>query len=172
MSLENKLQKAINSKKPEKIEIVFEEIYYEYGKLVGFIISKYISKKEDIEELVDDVFISFSKAMLKSDINNIKYYLVTQAKNASINFLNKKENKIDIVYDELYISSNTYEQSKYYELIFELKQILTEKEINIILLHTIYNYSFDDISTKLNIPLQSIASIYRRAIKKFNNRRK
>ena len=45
MSLENKLQKAINSKKPEKIEIVFEEIYYEYGKLVGFIISKYISKK-------------------------------------------------------------------------------------------------------------------------------
>ena len=75
MSLENKLQKAINSKKPEKIEIVFEEIYYEYGKLVGFIISKYILKKEDIEELVDDVFVSFSKAMLKSDINNIKYYL-------------------------------------------------------------------------------------------------
>ncbi len=48
MSLEKKLSKAINQKNPEKIEQVFEEIYYEYGKLVGFIISKYISKKEDI----------------------------------------------------------------------------------------------------------------------------
>ena len=45
MSLENKLQKAINSKKPEKIEIVFEEIYYEYGKLVGFYIKIHIKKR-------------------------------------------------------------------------------------------------------------------------------
>jgi len=168
MSLENKLIKAIKSKNPEKIENVFEEIYYEYGKLVGFIISKYVSKKDDIEELVDDVFLSFSKAMLKTEINNIKYYLVAQAKNASINFINKRDNKIEIVYDELYISNNIYTQSKYYELVYEMEKILSKKEINIILLHTIYNYSFDDISKKLNIPLQSIASVYRRAIKKFN----
>jgi DNA-directed RNA polymerase specialized sigma24 family protein len=86
----------------------------------------------------------------------------------SINFLNKKENKIEMVYDDLYISNNTYIQSKYYELIYEMKKVLTDKEINIILLRTIYNYSFDDISKKLNIPLQSIASVYKRAIKKFN----
>lgn len=168
MSLENKLLRAINSNNPNKIESVFEEIYYEYGKLVGFIISKYIPKKEDIEELVDDVFVSFSKAMMKTTLTNIKYYLVTQAKNMSINFLNKKENKIEMVYDDLYISNNTYIQSKYYELIYEMKKVLTDKEINIILLRTIYNYSFDDISKKLNIPLQSIASVYKRAIKKFN----
>jgi len=172
VSLENKLSKAIKQKNPDKIEQVFEEIYYEYGKLVGFIISKYVSKKEDIEELVDDVFISFSKIMLKNEINNIKYYLVTQAKNASINFLNKKDNKIEIIYDEIYLSSNTYEQSKYYEIVYEMKQVLTELEVNIILLHTIYNYSFDDISNKLNKPLSSIASIYRRAITKFNKRSK
>ena len=172
MSLEKKLSKAINQKNPEKIEQVFEEIYYEYGKLVGFIISKYISKKEDIEELVDDVFISFSKAIVKSEINNIKYYLVTLAKNTSINFLNKKDNKVEMIYDEVYISQNTYESSKYYDLINEMKQVLSDLEINIILLHTIYNYSFDDLSIKLNKPLSSIASIYSRAIKKFKNRSK
>ena len=32
MSLENKLLRAINSNNPNKIESVFEEIYYEYGK--------------------------------------------------------------------------------------------------------------------------------------------
>ena len=172
MSLEKKLSKAIKHNNPYKIEQIFEEIYYEYGKLVGFIISKYVIKKEDIEELVDDVFISFSKAMMKTEINNIKYYLVTQAKNIAINFINKKDNKVDIVYDEVYLSNNTYESSKYYELVNEMNKILTEEEINIILLHTIYNYSFEDISKKLNKPLQSIASIYRRAIQKFNKRSK
>lgn len=168
MSLEKKLEKAIKQNNPNKIEQVFEEIYYEYGKLVGFIISKYISNKEDIEELVDDVFVSFSKIILKNKITNIKYYLVTQAKNTSINFLNKKDNKVEMVYDEMYLSTQTYQPSKYYDLINDMKKVLTDLEINILLLHTIYNYSFDDISNKLNKPLSSIASIYRRAIKKFN----
>ncbi len=77
-----------------------------------------------------------------------------------------------MIYDEVYISQNTYESSKYYDLINEMKQVLSDLEINIILLHTIYNYSFDDLSIKLNKPLSSIASIYRRAIKKFKNRSK
>ena len=68
MSLEKRLEKAIASKNVQKIEIVFEEIYYEYGKLVGFIISKYVYNKSDIEELVDDVFVNFSKQLLQSKL--------------------------------------------------------------------------------------------------------
>ena len=72
VSLEKKLRAAIKSNNINKIEIIFEDIYYEYGKLVGFIISKYVSKKEDIEELVDDVFINFFKVLYKTKIENIK----------------------------------------------------------------------------------------------------
>ena len=171
MTLENKLKKAIKQKNSQKIEYVFEEIYYEYGKLVGFIISKYINKREDIEELVNDVFISFSKIILKNEINNIKYYLVTQAKNVSINFLKSKNNNIDLVYEDKYIDNMYITNSKYYELINEMKQSLSDEEINIILLHTIYNYSFDELSKKLNKPLQTIATTYRRAVKKYNKER-
>jgi len=168
VSLEKKLQKAIESKNIHKIENVFEEIYYEYGKLVGFIISKYVIKKEDIEELVDDVFINFSKIIYKTSIDNIKYYLVTQAKNTSINFIQKKANKLDLIYDETLLYEQEETNSKYYELISEMKLVLNDIEINIILLHVVYNYTFDEIAIKLSKPLSSIASTYRRAIKKFN----
>lgn len=168
VSLEKKLRAAIKSNNINKIEIIFEDIYYEYGKLVGFIISKYVSKKEDIEELVDDVFINFFKVLYKTKIENIKYYLVTQAKNASINFINKKSNKIDYIYDESIIFNEIDNKSKYYEIINEMKHYLDENEINIIILHTIYNYTFDEIASKLSKPLSSIASTYRRAIKKYN----
>ena len=59
MSLENKLLHAIKSKNKDKVENVFEMIYYEYGMLVTYIISKYVEKSEDVEELVNDVFIKF-----------------------------------------------------------------------------------------------------------------
>ncbi len=172
MSLENKLFKAKQSNNSFKIEKVFEEIYYEYGKLVGFVISKYISNKQDIEELIDDVFVSFSKIIMKNDITNIKYYLIVQAKNASINFLKSKNNKLQIEYNEEYIDNISLDNSKYYDLINEMKLKLSAEEINIILLHTIYNYSFSEISSKYNKPLPTIASIYKRAIKKFNERTK
>ena len=45
MSFEKKLSKAIKHNNPYKIEQIFEEIYYEYGKLVGFIISKYVNNQ-------------------------------------------------------------------------------------------------------------------------------
>ncbi len=172
MNLENKLNKAIKFNNKIKIEAVFEEIYYEYGKLVGFIISKYVSNKQDIEELVDDVFLAFSKIILKNEIKNVKYYLITQAKNTAINFLNNKNNKLKIEYCDEYIDGMDISNSKYYELINEMKQSLTVEEINIILLHTIYNYSFQEIANKYQKPLSSVASYYTRAINKFNRRRK
>jgi RNA polymerase sigma factor (sigma-70 family) len=165
VSLEKRLEKAIASKNVQKIEIVFEEIYYEYGKLVGFIISKYVYNKSDIEELVDDVFVNFSKAMMKTKIENIKYYLVVQTKNICINYINRN-NKLNIVYDDEIIFSQNNNDSKYYELINEMERILNKDEIQIVLLHTIYNYTFDEIANKLSKPLPTIASMYRRTIKK------
>lgn len=163
MKLERKLSVAIESKNTNLIEEVFENIYYEYGKLVGFIISKYVIRKEDIEEIVDDVFVSFFKAIFKTKINNIKYYLVVQAKNAAINFIKSKNNT---VYDEQYVNSLYDENYHYYIIINEMEKVLTNEEINIILLHDIYNYSFNEISNKYQKPIFTISSIYRRAVKK------
>mgnify|MGYP003312171066 CR=1 FL=1 len=52
MSFEKKLKQAIRKNDLLEIEKVFEKIYYKYGKLIGFVISKYVSNSSDVEELV------------------------------------------------------------------------------------------------------------------------
>lgn len=170
MSYERKLVSAIKRKDELKIEKLFEEIYYKYGKLVGFIISKYVSNVNDVEELINDVFLKFSRVLYTIKFDNIKYYLIVQAKNAAINFV-KKTKKINFEYIDDYfedsIDMNT--ESIIYEVICNMKKCLTEYEINIILLHSIYCYSFVELAKKYNKPTTTISSTYHRAIKKINN---
>lgn len=174
MNYEKEFTKAIKRNDIEKIEELFEGLYYEYGKLIGFVISKYVSKKEDIEELVNDVFLQFSRVLFDIKLNNIKYYLVTTAKNASINFLKRKDQKLNVEYSDEYISSvkeNNVDNNKYYELVFDMEKYLSVLEINIIILHSVYGYSFKEIGIKYQKPTSSISSIYQRAIDKYNKRR-
>ena len=167
MSYEKKLKSAIRKQDISEIERVFEQIYYAYGKLVGFVISKYVLNTADIEELINDVFLGFSKVLYSIKLDNIKYYLVVQAKNAAINFVKKNSKTkceyIDDCFDE---SSYSNKNSMLYEIVFDMKNCLTEYEINIIVLHTVYCYSFVDLSKKYNKPTSTISSTYHRSIKK------
>ena len=95
------LYKAIKSNNEQKILEACDLIYQKYQKLIYFIISKYITNIYDIEDLTQTVFINFFNNLEKIDLTkNIKYYLVTSAKNISLNFI-KKQNKIE--YDDTLI---------------------------------------------------------------------
>ena len=167
MTLEKKLEKAIHCKNVSEVDQIFEEIYNKYHNLICYIISQNIKNNNDVEELVNDTFMNFYYNCSKIKIKNIKYYLVTSAKNICIDFLKKKQ--IIYEYDEDYI--NNYKEDKektmYDEVIILLNKYLSEEEINIILLYNIDQYSLKQISKKLNKPYSSIVSMYDRAIKKF-----
>lgn len=172
MTIEHKLLHAIRNNDKKQIELIFEEVYYKYGKLVGYIISKYVPKREDIEELINDVFVNFSKVLFDIKLVNIKYYLITQAKNTALDFLRKKTNKINLVYEEEYVLNTVNHDNRiYYELIDNLLTILNEEEVNIIILHSVYDYSFVTIANKKKKPITTIKSIYHRALKKYKKRR-
>lgn len=90
MTLEQKLKHAIKSNDINKIHIVFDEIYRLYGRLVYFKIMQYIDNKLDVEDLTQDVFVSFYNNIKYIEVLNIKYYLVVSAKNKALNYLKKK----------------------------------------------------------------------------------
>ena len=48
-----------------------------------------------------------------------------------------------------------------------MKKVLSDEEINIIILHLIYDYTFKELADKYNKPISSISSVYSRALKKF-----
>ncbi len=173
MTLENKLIDALKSCDHYKIDTVFEEIYYAYSKLVYFIISQYVLNQSDIEELTQDVFVNFFNNLNKTTINNIKYYLVRSAKNKALNFLKaKKENfELDdnVIYEYAYTENSNL---KYVEIIDQMKKYLTDIEIDIIIKRVIYDISFKELASIYKKPINSILSIYHRAIKKFKERNK
>ncbi len=168
MSFERRLYRAIKNCDTKKIESLFEEIYREYGKLVAYIISKYVGKKEDIEELTNDVFVNFSRVLHRIELDNIKYYLVVQAKNSAVNFI-KKNSKHEIVeyLETVELSSLDGDRTAFYEIIDEMKSCLFEEEINIILLHAVYEKTFAEIADMYKKPVNTVKSTYRRAIAKF-----
>ena len=168
MSLEKKLKKAQQKNNINELNNVFNDIYLEYAKLVYFLISKNVTTKEDIEDLVDTVFVNFYNKIKTTQIENIKYYLVVMSKNISINFL--KRQKIDYIElndNFIYENVNYSINDEYLEIIEEMKEVLTNFEIEIILQHLIYDYSFKELSYKYNKPLKTIYSLYSRSIKKF-----
>ena len=170
MNFENKLKQALKSNSIEQIYSVFSEIYYFYYRLVYFTIMKYISIHNDIEDLAQDVFVDFFNN-LNIKIDNIKYYLLTSAKNKSINYLKSKSNNIE--YSDLIKYKNIAEctnNKNYDDLINRFKQYLNDFEIEIIIQHIIYEYSFKELSKIYNKPINTIISIYNRAKKKLKER--
>ncbi|MDE5856380.1 MAG: hypothetical protein K2H06_04960, partial [Anaeroplasmataceae bacterium] len=73
---DKRLISKIQTGNEEQIHKAFNEIYVTYGKLVFFVISKYVHQLEDIEDLTNDVFLSFFNQIQQIDLkNNIKSYL-------------------------------------------------------------------------------------------------
>lgn len=171
MELEKKLKRAINSHNTIEIEMVFEEIYNQYFNLVCFIIAKYVTNTMDVEELANEVFVKFYKRILTTEILQIKYYLISSAKNSALNYL--YQNKDIVEYNDDYTLLAKEESNvEYQNLIKEMQRFLNEEQINIILLYNIYGYSFKEIASKYQSNEKTIKTKYYRALKFFRKETK
>lgn len=171
MTFEKRLVNAKKLHNKEKLDVLFEDIFNEYSHLVAFIIYKYVKEKEDVEDLVMDVFIKFYETCLASHIANIKSYLASMAKNKAINYVKSKMNK-DIVYDEDIVMEVEAASSNYQDIIDEISKYLDQEEVNIIIMHNVYGYSFVEVAKKLNKPATTIRTKYHRIIKKIERQLK
>lgn len=146
----------------------FNYAYDKYYKLVCFCIYNYINNPQDVEELANDVFVSLYLNKDRLDDNrNLKYYIITIAKNKS---LTKLSNDSKMIIDPL---ENAKDISYFYEnesndLIKALEKILDNEELFIVINHLMYGYSFKEIALKLNQTINTISGKYNRALKKAN----
>ena len=166
LRVEENLKYALRTKDKKLINQVFEEIYYEYGHLIGFVISQYVKNKSDVEELINDVFLNFFNNLDKIKIKNIKAYLTKIAKNKAIDYLRENKNKY-ILENELVLNAQEFDKSLYLLVINDMKRVLSEEEINIIIDHVIYDVSFKTLAKKYNKPISTISTKYYQAIQKY-----
>ncbi len=165
---ETELLHALNSHEEAKINQAFEHIYYQYVKLVYFVIAKYIDDEEDIKDLVNDVFLQFFNHARQVH-TSIKSYLTQSAKYARIQFLKKQENNC-ILLEDTYLFQSDVKTSTYDFLIRELAKIVGDEAVNIIILHSVDDLSFKMIGEQLGMKENTVKTIYHRAILKYRKK--
>ena len=169
MSFDRQLINLLKSNDEEKIRYAFNCVYKQYYKLVCFCISQYVEVKEDIEDLAADTFVAlFNNIEKLKEERNLKYYILTIAKNNAIDFL-KKYKTYSSLDDGLLNVIPYHHEFKSNTLIERLKEVLTMHEIDILVNHLIYGYSFKEIAQHENKPINTIISTYHRSIKKAYN---
>ena len=167
LSIESKLRKVLNSNDENKIHEIFEEIYNEYSKLVFVIINNYVKNIHDSEELVQDTFVSFFNSLNKKEILNIKYYLLVIAKNKALDFIKLNKRNLQIYEDVIYDSLDDTDISFFIDVFYDLKKYLNDFEIELVINHIVYNFSFKELSIKYNQKINTLITTYNRAIKKY-----
>lgn len=145
-------------------ESVFKDLYLQYKPLVAFVAATYLTNKNYVDDIIQDVFIEFFNHL--NEIKDYKNYLITLAKNKSLN-LEHKNNKNNLYEDmDLFLSESVKENIITNELFNNLSEFLSRREIDVIFLRIYGDFSFKDIGAKLNIDEKNIKNIYYRALKK------
>ena len=172
MTDEKRLLRAIKSERKDEPEVTFQYLYTKYKPLVRFIVARYVRNRADIEDLTQETFINFFNHAERIH-TSIKTYLTVSAKNAAFNFLKKNMVISCADIDELsylhedFSTGNRLANDRFDELITDMKSVLSEEDVNIILLHLVDDIKFDDIALQLNQNVKTVKSKYYRALKKY-----
>lgn len=162
MTLEKRLEKALETRKRTEVEKVFELIYNEYYSLVAYCVSRYLSSKEDIEEISNDVFIRFFNNLQKTQFSSIKYYLVQSAKNASINKIKKDKYETAPITSEFIIDDKIDDSF----IVDEIKNILDETDYKIFIMYVLDDLTSAEIGERLSLSSVNVRKRYQRSLEK------
>lgn len=155
-------------KKIKKGEIsYFEIIVKKYTNIIYRYLYKKIFEKKDVEDMVQNTFISFYKGIKNFDEKKrVLPYLFTIAKNEAKMYFRSKKPTVPL--DEtLYISEGDELESYEEDARILLKSLdQNQKEIFKLLYE---GYTYQEIAKKLNKPLNTVKTQIRRARLKLKN---
>lgn len=154
----------LKSTSKEVVENAFNIVYKEYSYLVFYVILQIVKDNDLALELTNETFTNFF--INKDNINsskNVKYYLVTTGKNLAINRMKKDSRIIELSDNYTYELNKTDDFKSYIE---KFKEFLNKEEIDLIVYHLLYDFSFKEIARNKNVSINVISSKYKRAIDK------
>ena len=152
------------SKNRNKMENAFTSIYNEYSYLVFYISFEIVKNKEVAKEIVNETFMKFYETREKIyKLSSLKSYLTSTCRNLSINYV--KSNKETSEYNDE-ISGRDDVRDEFDDYIEKFSKFLNKEELDLIVYHYLYGYTFKEISNIKNVSINSISSKFKRALDK------
>ena len=156
-------------------EKAFNLFYFKTYKSVYYKLLSYVKNPDFANDLSQEVYIEFYRnAKRVREDKSCLTFLFTIARNIALNYIkSKKSKKEDLEYDDgLNYASDTKEQKIDVNIIFAvlLNEIkVKEEDCDILLLHIVQGYAFNEIAAMYNANLNTIITKYNRIIKKLQN---
>lgn len=140
----------------------FDEIYYETQTSVYLSIRVYITKKEVIEELMQDAYLKAIENLDKYKIgSNFKAWISSVARNIAINYYNhEKRIEVKEITDPVFVCESKESKLNYY------LSFLEGLDREVVIYHIVLDMKFKEIAQITNMPLSTIFSVYKKAIEK------
>ena len=138
------------------------EVYQKYHALLYFIIATYLNRKEDCDDVYQNVFLKLlGKRNEIKEISSFHQYLCTMAKNEALDFL-RKEDRAELKenIDEIMGPTNSS------PLDYFLPYNLTKEEKSLVGYRLTIGLSWKDISVILETPIPTLRKQYVQAIKR------
>lgn len=143
-------------------EAATAEVYQNYRALLYFIIASYVDRKEDCDDVYQEVFLKvISKKDEIKDPSSLHYYLCATAKNEAIDFA-KRQSRME---SEQEIEELRGEEESS-QLDYFLPYDLTKEEKTIVGYRITFGLSYREISEILEIPIPTAKLRYVQAIQK------
>lgn len=144
---------------------IISKIFMENSVFLKKFLTRFMSSEQDIEDIVQEVYIKAHSAELKKEIEQPKAFLFRIAKNLALDELNKKS-RLVTSYIEDCISSIPAEHSSSIEseaeaneslkVYCEAIEQLPDKCKQIFIMRKVHGLKHKEISNKLNISLSSV----------------
>ena len=160
--IDKKLRLAVSSGNKGRIDEAFLSFYKDTSALIGFVLSRYLEDKETIKDLVNETYLQFYFHI--QQISSYRSYLVQVATHLA---LAKRKEAVVLPLEEDDFAPSENASSNYIELMESLRRILSEEEIQILVLHAVYGYSFKEIASLKGKKEEAVKSTYHRAIKRY-----
>ena len=158
------VNKRLIEKLKAKDELAFEQVYYEYEKLVYYICYSITKDKNASEDLTQDTFLRLLTSLdTYEETGKFKQYIMMIARNLSKNYVTRVASKQPIYSDEeIY---NQKENSSNTMMLYDIKDYLTDLEAEIVILKIVHKLKFKEIAEYLSLTIGQVQATYYQAIK-------
>ena len=157
---DNEIIEAIRNKDEKALTALYDKYY----KLIYFVANNILNNYDDVEEVVNDTFLSiYNNIDSHEDGKSFKYWMLQIAKNNALQLVHKKSRDNDKINKISLDTEEHYEETYIFE---SLKQILSDEEYYVFVAKTIHNLTYVEIGLLMGVSKSNVCRIYQGAIKK------
>ena len=170
----------------EKRNRTIQDAVQQYGKKLFDFIRYRVSSPEDAEDVLQDVYFQFSRALENPEpIEKVSSWLFTAARNRIIDFYRKKKTEpfssfarpesedddnllepFDFLASEKNTPEDEYTKKLFWEVLQEGLEELPEEQRSVFEMHELQGMSFNDIAEVTGEPLKTLLSRKHYAVKR------